>query len=75
MVSSNRMLHSVLLGKGNKVFHREDVVGHNYENFPADVPRRTDWAAGQSTPLKRDSRHRSRAATVADWGYVRRVNG
>jgi enterochelin esterase-like enzyme len=38
MVSSNRILHSVLLGKGNKVFYREDVVGHNYENFQQTFP-------------------------------------
>jgi enterochelin esterase-like enzyme len=38
VVSSNRILHSVLLGKGNKVFYREDVVGHNYENFQQTFP-------------------------------------
>jgi enterochelin esterase-like enzyme len=38
MVSANRILHSVLLGKGNKVFYREDIVGHNYENFQQTFP-------------------------------------
>ena len=38
MLSANRILRSVLIGKGNKVTYREDPVGHNYGNFQVTLP-------------------------------------
>jgi enterochelin esterase-like enzyme len=38
MVSSTRILHSVLMGKGNEVTYREVTAGHNYENIQQTLP-------------------------------------
>ena len=38
MLSGNRILHSVLTGKGNTVIYAEVVSGHNYLNFQSTFP-------------------------------------
>jgi enterochelin esterase family protein len=38
MLSANRIMHSVLLGKGNKVQYTEVANGHNYANFQQTLP-------------------------------------
>jgi enterochelin esterase-like enzyme len=38
MLSGNRMLRSVLTGKGNEVMYSEVVSGHNYANFQQSFP-------------------------------------
>ena len=38
MLSGNRILHSVLTGKGNAVIYTEIVSGHNYLNFQSTFP-------------------------------------
>jgi enterochelin esterase-like enzyme len=38
MLSSNRILFSVLKGKGNEVRYREDAMGHNQANFQQTFP-------------------------------------
>lgn len=38
MLSGNRILHSVLTGKGNEVIYSEVVSGHNYANFQNTFP-------------------------------------
>ena len=38
MLSSNRILHSVLIGKGNEVTYREVNNGHNYANTQQTLP-------------------------------------
>lgn len=38
MVSNNRLLRSVLMGKGNNVTYNEVVSGHNYANFQQTFP-------------------------------------
>src|SRR5262249_2042716 len=37
-LSANRIMHSVLLGKGNKVDYTEVANGHNYANFQQTLP-------------------------------------
>jgi enterochelin esterase family protein len=37
-LSNNRVLHSVLIGKGNEVSYKEVVSGHNYANFQQSYP-------------------------------------
>jgi enterochelin esterase-like enzyme len=38
MLSGNRILRSVLMGKGNEVVYSEVVSGHNYANFQQSFP-------------------------------------
>ena len=38
MLSGNRILRSVLMGKGNEVTYSEVVSGHNYANFQQSFP-------------------------------------
>jgi enterochelin esterase family protein len=38
MLSANRIMHSVLIGKGNKVDYVEVANGHNYVNFQQTLP-------------------------------------
>jgi enterochelin esterase-like enzyme len=38
MLSNNRLLRSVLVGKGNEVTYSEVVSGHNYANFQQSFP-------------------------------------
>jgi len=38
MLSGNRILRSVLIGKGNQVTYRDVVSGHNYVNFQESFP-------------------------------------
>jgi enterochelin esterase-like enzyme len=38
MLSGNRILHSVLVGKGDEVVYSEVVSGHNYANFQQSFP-------------------------------------
>jgi enterochelin esterase-like enzyme len=38
MLSSNRIMHSVLMGKGNKVEYTEVANGHNFANFQQTLP-------------------------------------
>jgi enterochelin esterase-like enzyme len=38
MLSGNRILRSVLTGKGNEVIYTEVVSGHNYLNFQSTLP-------------------------------------